>query len=135
MKNMKIIFSFLILLIFCLNANSHDCILGKIKPKDPAKQNTVIAAQTNIIQIDSIANYSIKVKGESNSVQITSDTICAKSQEADSKQKDSSNTIDINGAGNSININQSNNNGKVNINQKGNRNKINISQSIPNSEK
>ena len=132
---MKIIFTFLLLLIFWLNAISNDCELEKLKSKVPVKQKTAVAAQGNIIQIDSTSNYSINIKGESNSVQITSNPSSAKSQEADSKQKDSSNTININGESNSVNINQSNSSGKVNINQKGNGNKINISQSIPNSEK
>jgi len=131
---MKAVFTFLVLIIFWLNAFSDNNVVGIQKPKDPAKQKTEAAPKDNIIQIDSVSNYSISVKGQSNSVQITNEPISLKSQEADSKRKITPNAISINGESNCVTINQNNSNGKVNINQNGNGNKINISQSIPNSE-
>ena len=134
-KNVKAIFTFLLISIFWLNATSGDSGSGKQKQKEPAKQKTAVARDTNMIRTDSISDYSINVNGQLNSVQITSDTPAGKSPETGAKQKNNSNSVEINGEGNSVNINQSKNGGKVNIQQNGNGNRVNISQSNQNTVK
>jgi len=134
-KKLKAIFTFLVISIFWLNATSNDSGSGKQKRKEPAKQETVVARDNNMIQIDSISGYSINVNGQLNSVQITRDAPAGKSPETGTRQKNNSNTIEVNGKSNPVNIKQSNNGGKVNIKQNGNGNRVNISQTNQNAVK
>jgi hypothetical protein len=124
---MKMSFTFLVILFFCLNATSNDYGSGKQKRKEPSKQKGLNAPDTNISRTDSVS--AININGRQNSVQITSDKPSDMASVTEGAQKNNSNTIEINGEGNSVNINQSGNSGKVSIRQNGNRNQVNITQS------
>ncbi len=128
---MKIIVAFLILLISFLNASPN--VYGTIQ--EPAKQKNAVAGDTTRIAGNSVSDYSINVNGQLNSVQITQTTTAGKSAGTVAKQKNTSNTIEINGEGNSVKIDQSKNGGRVNIQQNGNGNRVNISQSDQNTKK
>ena len=132
---MKVIYTFLLIIIFWLNAVSSDSVTGTHKQKEPAKQKTAVAGNTNIIRADSVSNYSINVNGGSNTVQINNETPTVKSSATGEQQKDKPNSIEINGEGNSVNIQQGKNVGKVNIQQTGNGNRVNISQTNQNTAK
>jgi len=132
---MKAVLTFLAIIILWLNATACDSILMKQKQKEPAKQKTAVAGDTNTLQTDSISSYSINVNGRQNSVQITNDTLAGKKLEKEAKQKNKPNSIDMNGEGNSVNIHQSKNGGHVNIQQNGNGNKVCVSQTNRNAIK
>ena len=81
------------------------------------------------LSIDSIANYSININGKQNSVSITNNNPIKTNFKTVGKQKNTSNAIEINGEGNSVNINQNKESGHVNIQQNGTGNQVNVSQS------
>lgn len=130
---MKAILTFLAIIILWLNAIADESISMKQKQKEPVKQKTTVARNTNIIRTDSISDYSINVNGRLNSVHISSDNPSGKSLEVDPKRK--KNSVEINGEGNSVNITQGKSGGKVNIQQNGNGNQIRISQNNQNTVK
>jgi len=123
---MKAVLTFLAIIILWLNAIAGYSI--SMKQKEPAKQKTVVVGNSNIIVADSIPGYAISVSGGSNSVQINNQNPAMKSSATGEQQKDKPNSIEINGEGNSVNIQQSKNGGKVNIQQNGNGNQVTISQ-------
>ena len=130
---MKMSFTFLVILFFCINATASDLAAGKQKRKEPSKQKALVAPDNNISQTGSVS--AININGRQNSVQITSDKPSETAAVTDGAQKNNSNEIEINGEGNSVNINQSGNSGKVSIKQSGNQNQVNITQSNLNSIK
>jgi len=128
---MKIIVAFLTLLISSLNASS--TIYGSIQ--EPATPKNAVAGDTTRNLTDSVSDYSITVNGELNSVQITQNTAAGKNEGTTAKQKNTPNTIEINGEGNSVKIDQRKNGGRVNIQQNGKGNRVNITQSNQNTVK
>ena len=132
---MKAIFTFLLIIIFWLNAVSNDSVSGKQKQTKPVKHETAVAGNTNIIQADSVSGYSINVNGGSNSVRINNESLAVKSLASGEQQKSKPNSIEINGEGNLVNIQQTKDSGKVNIQQTGTGNQVNITQTNKNKVK
>jgi hypothetical protein len=132
---MKTVLTLLTIFIFWLNAISGECRFGDKKQKESAQQKPSVARNKSITQTDSISGFLVNINGQSDSIQITKDTATIKSLEADGIHNIESNTIEINGEGNLVNITQDKNGGKVNIKQNGIGNHVNISQSNHNSEK
>lgn len=129
---MKVIFRLIVLLFFCLSTLPG--FSGSVAQKHKATV-TPKADSIRVQKVDSLSNYSININGQSNAVSITKDNSTNKNMDTVGKQKNTSNTIDINGEGNSVTINQNKNAGHVNIQQNGNGNKVNISQSNQNKVK
>ena len=126
---MKVIFTMSGLLFFCLSllpGLSGNEIQNR---KDTLKSKVAASCVNNIKHGDSIPKNSININGKLNSVSITNDHSTQKNLDTDGKQKNISNSIEINGEGNSVNIHQNKNGGNVNIQQNGAGNKVNVSQS------
>lgn len=125
---MKVVFALVVFLYFCLSACP--CFSGNEiqKPKVHLNPKTDSIA---VKQVDSISNNSIHINGPSNVVSIINSPSPQKN--LNDKQKNTSNTVDINGEGNSVTIYQNKNAGHVNVQQNGKGNQVNVSQT--NSEK
>lgn len=124
---MKVVFSLIVLIFFCLSA------FPGLSENGIQKRKATINPKADSIavkQIDSISNYSININGKSNSVSINNDNSTDKTLVTESK-KTSANAIEINGEGNSVTINQNGKGSHVNVQQNGNGNKVNVSQSKP----
>ena len=115
---MKVVLTLLAITILWLNAIAGDFI--SMKQKEPLTQRTAGAWNTNIIRTDLISDYSINDNSRLNSVQISSDNPLGKSLDAD--QKGMKNSVEIDGEGNWVNIQQ-------------NWNQVNICQTNQNSLK
>jgi len=124
--NMKVIFKMSVLLFFCLSSFAGLSGNGIQNPKDTLKSKV---ASITVIRKDSIPKNSININGKLNSVSIINGHSTQKNWDTDGKQKNISNSIEINGEGNSVNIHQNKNGGNVNIHQNGAGNKVNVSQS------
>ncbi len=127
-KNMKTIFTFLLIIIFWLNAIPGASESRTQKQKEATKQKTAVAGNTNTIQNDSLSGYSINVNGQQNSVRIITDSLAGKSPETNAIPKINSNSVEISGEGNSVSVSSDNKKSKVNISQNGNNNQISITQ-------
>lgn len=123
---MRVIFTMSVLLFFCFSPFSGLSGNGIQNPKDNVKPKVTASC---VMQKDSISKNSININGKQNSVSITNDYSTKKNLDADGKQKNTSSTIEINGEGNSVTINQNKKDGNVNIHQNGTGNKVNVSQS------
>lgn len=125
---MKVIFSLLIILFFCF------CTFAGLSENGIQKRKATKALKADSIpakQKDSISNYSITINGELNAVSITKGNTATKNMETVGKPKKAANTIEINGEGNSVTINQNTKDSQVNVRQNGTGNRVNISQTKP----
>jgi hypothetical protein len=120
---MKVNFTLVVFLFFCLGA------LPGLSGKEIQKPKNTVNTKTDSIgvtKLDSISNSSICINGKLNAVSITKEPSIQKNLV--DKQKNPSNTIDINGEGNSVTIHQHKNAGRVTIQQNGKGNQVNVSQ-------
>jgi len=117
-----------ILLLFSVSITWKSSALELPKHKDILKTKTTVCLAGNNITVDSIANYSISINGKQNLVTIKTDTLTIQTAKSIPNKLKDSNTIEINGEGNSVSVNQDPK-GKVEVKQSGNNNHINISQS------
>lgn len=132
---MKTVFVFLFPCFFFLNAFTQISDKEPQKTKDSLKTNLGSKGDRILSNEDTISNYSIKISGGLNSVQITSDQPFTVSQDTLTKGKNNSNSVELKGESNYVNISQSGKGGKVEIRQNGKNNQVKISQSKQESEK
>jgi len=123
---MKVIITMSVLLFLCLSSIAGPSENGNQNRKDTLKYKV---ADRCAIHKDSITNYSININGKLNAVSINNDNSTDKNIEKVGKPKNAANTVEINGEGNSVTINQNNKGGSVNIQQNGTGNQVNVSQS------
>ncbi|MFA5329517.1 MAG: hypothetical protein WC384_17115 [Prolixibacteraceae bacterium] len=123
---MKIISCLIVLPIFCIVSAA---ALTIQQHKIPVKSKVEIAAPGHVLTTDTIANFSVNITGESNSVQIGNDSIGLNEPEDKNKIRKDLNIVTITGKSNSVIVNQIDKKGKVNIKQTGNNNKVSIKQS------
>ena len=121
-----------VLLFFCLSPFPGLSGNGIQNPKNNLKSKVTASC---VIQKDSIQKNSININGKQNSVSISNDHPTVRNLATDGKPDNTSNTIEINGEGNSVNIHQNKNGGNVNIQQNGTGNQVNSSQSNQNKVK
>lgn len=127
-KNMKNILTTCHIIVFslCITCKSSSAELPKHKTILNAK--TPICTKSNNINVDSTANFSISIQGKQNLVTVKTDSLTVQTSESITNQSKDSNSITINGKGNSVSVNQETK-GKIAVKQSGNNNRINISQS------
>jgi hypothetical protein len=114
--------------MFSVSAPCKSSALELPKHKDILKAKTLDCTKSSNIKVDSIAKFSISIQGQQNLVTIKTDSLTVQTTKSIANQSKDSNTIEINGEGNSVSINQETK-GNVAIKQSGNNNHINISQS------
>ena len=125
MKNLLII---CILLVFSLSIMWESSAFEIPKHKDILTTKTQVCTAGSNITVDSIANYSININGKQNLVTIKTDSLTIQTANSIPNKSKDSNTIEINGEGNSVLVNQETK-GRVEVKQSGNNNHINITQS------
>ncbi|WP_318348963.1 curlin repeat-containing protein [Aquipluma nitroreducens] len=99
------------------------------KHKEILKAKTSVCSVGNNVEADTITNYSININGKQDLVTIKTDSLTVQTTESIANQSIGSNSIEINGQGNTVAISQENKNDKVVVSQNGNNNSVNISQS------
>jgi len=117
-----------ILLLFLISVPCKSSVLELQKRKDIFKAKTPDCTVGNTIKVDSTANFSISIQGQQNLVTIKTDSLTVQTAKSITNKSKDSNTIEINGEGNSVSVNQDIK-GKIEVKQSGNNNTVNIVQS------
>ena len=99
------------------------------KHKEILNAKTSVCSVGNNVEADTITNYSININGKQDLVTIKTDSQTVQTTESIANQSIGSNSIEINGQGNSVAISQENKNDKVVVSQNGNNNSVKITQS------
>ena len=123
---MKTIFNLIALTLFCLPGIAGSQIV-KHKTLAEAKAAATGVSEKNANKNSS--NYAININGPQNLVILTTDSLKLQTTKTLPNNTNASNTIDINGQGNTVAISQNTKNNKVVISQNGNNNSVKISQS------
>lgn len=117
-----------IILVFSTSITCKSSTLEVPKHKETVEAKTSVCSVGINVKLDSIANYSININGIQNSVTIKTDSLTVQTTKSIPNKLNDSNTIEINGEGNSVSINQDPK-GKVEVKQNGKNNTVKISQS------
>ncbi len=113
----------IVLMFFCIFSAE---ALAIQKHKIPVKPKLEIPEPCQVLTTDTIANFSVTITGENNSVRIGKDSLGTNEPENKNKIQKDLNIVTIIGKSNSVIINQKDNKGKVNIKQTGTNNKVSI---------
>ena len=120
--------------IFTLFAMSFFCLIGivgseSVNHKKPVKAKAAATGVSEKNANKNSSNYAININGPQNLVIVTTDSLKVQTTKTLPNKANASNTIDINGQGNTVAISQNTKNNKVVISQNGNNNTVKISQS------
>jgi len=126
---MKNILTKSIVFVFLISITCISSAFQISKHKEILKAKTSVCSVGNNVEADTVTNYSININGKQNLVTIKTDSLTVQTTESIANQSIGSNSIKINGEGNSVSVTQDPK-GKDEVKQNGNNNTVKISQSI-----